>query len=273
MSYSTKDYKLGKGIVYLDELDANQNEQGFRDIGNTTGFTIGISNEKFENYSSRGGVRQKDLDILLQVDRTSQIVVTSASIENLALFINGDISDIVQGAGSVSDEAITVKNGLSYQIGASLSAPTGVRGISSVVVQDDSDTTTYEFGEAESAAASKNGWVDLANSVLHVFDEATQTAKGAASNISDGDVLHVDYDTAANTRKQIKTSSVVRQMALKFVADNTTGNNDSVYIPLVSVQPNGEIQFIGDDLVAITLDIGISKKDGYEAVYIDGEPV
>jgi len=258
-SIDTKPYTMGKGMVSIALLDENRNQKGLRFLGNTPGFQISVSTEKLEHYASTGGLRQKDIDKVIQIDRTAQITVDSASIENFALFLAGEVSDVVQASGSVADESITVEQGFHYQLGRTASNKTGVSGVTNVVVQDSSDTTTYVEGTDYE--------IDLALGMIKII---------TGGGIADGaeEVLHIDYDTESNTRQQIATSSDVHEVALHYVADNPIGENYDVLIPLASIQPNGDAQFISDELISLTLDIGINQLDGdTAAIYIDKRPI
>lgn len=258
-SKSTKDYTMGKGMISLALLDENRNRMGFKFLGNCPGFQISVTTEKLEHYDSTGGLRQKDLDQVIQIDRTSQITVDATSLENIALFLAGDISEITQASGSTSDDSLSVEQGYHYQIGVTATNKTGVRGISNVVVQNEAEDTTYVL--------DTDYEIDLALGLIKII-EGGGIASGAA------ETLHIDFDTEANTRNQLATSSTVKEVALHYKADNPIGKNYDVLIPLASIQPNGDAQFISDELIQLTLDVGINQLDGSTAaIYIDDRPV
>lgn len=120
-------------------------------------------------------MREKDLDITSQIDRTASVTVDSLTRENMALFLVGDTNTINQTGTTVTDESITVQQGHWYQLGEDVSNPTGVREISGVDVQDDTDTITY--------VENTDYELDLAKGRMYIIE---------GGSISNGDVLHID---------------------------------------------------------------------------------
>lgn len=87
--------------------------------------------------------------------------------------------------------------------------------------------------------------------------------------------LYVDYTRAAITRDQIATaSSVSLEGQLKFLADNPQGTQQDVFLPDVTLSPNGDLPFItGDEVASCQFSLGITALDSTTAaIYIDGRP-
>lgn len=88
--------------------------------------------------------------------------------------------------------------------------------------------------------------------------------------------LNVDYTKATITRDQIATTgSVSLRGQLKFLADNPYGDQQDVFMPDVTLAPNGDLPFITDDDVAsCQFEVGINELDtATAAIYIDGRPL
>lgn len=254
----SNEYKLGKGKAFIDLLDASGNSiEGERYLGNTPGFSVTVDSQTLEHYSSEAGISEKDAEVLQQVSRTINITFDSMSRENLALFVSGSLADITQGTGSVTSEAHNgVKQGYFYQLGQDSSNPSGVRSVSSVVVNGSGGTPTYVEGTDYN--------VDLTLARIEII---------AGGGISDGDDLEIDYDLDAVGWEQVAaTSAAAVSAAIRFIADNPTGENDDMYIPLCNVRPTGELPMIGTDWQQAQLECEALKPSSGAAIYIDGRP-
>lgn len=252
------DYTVPKGIVFFDPFDANGNLTGEIDLGNTPGANLSVETTNLEHFSSRGGLNEKDRDIPLSISRNFALTIDNISFENLAYFIIGDVADLVQSNTPVVDEAITVQQGRWYQLGSGITA-TGVRNTTSVVIQDDTDTTTYTL--------TTDYLVDEALGRIFIVEGGT---------IADDDVLHVDYTPATETRKRVTAASTPISGAMRVVADNPEGTNKDAYFPSVSLKPSGELPLIAaeDSWASMGMDVGINKKTASTpAAYFDGRAV
>lgn len=255
----SNDYTLGKGKLYFDEFDSAGALQGRRFLGDSPGFTVSVSNEKLEHFSSTGGVKEKDLDVLLQIDRNATITCDNVSLENMKLFLVGEIATIAEVVASITDEVHSVKPGHFYQIGKTAAKPSGVRNIESVVVTDVGAVTTFVEGTDYE--------VDLATGML----EITPTADGG--NITEEDI-EVDYDTTLNSRDQLSTSTKSIKGELVYIADNPQGANKDLLAPSVVMAPSGDFNFIGEELAQVAFEVSFNKKDdATSAIYIDGRAV
>ena len=67
---SADNYVLGKGVVYFNMKDPITGlYTGERDLGNAPAFSLNVSTEKLEHYSSRGGLKAKDKQVILLLHR------------------------------------------------------------------------------------------------------------------------------------------------------------------------------------------------------------
>lgn len=255
---ATKQYVLGRGKVYFDAMLPNSKTRtGERFMGNVTAFNMSIESESLDHYDSTQGIREKDKTVTLQINRAGTLTTDDMNTENILLFILGESETVTQTATPVVDEEI---NGVLadrwYQLGASGSNPTGVRGVGSVTVTNDTGVTTY--------VADTDYTLDADLGRIYIID-------GGA--ISDGDDLLVDYTPVANSRTRIASSaSATLDGSLRFVATNPEGPKHDVYLPYCRLSPSGELPMIGDEWQAMSFNLDIQKyDDNTAAIFIDGE--
>jgi len=248
---------VGAGKVFFDPEDAAGNLTGERYLGDTPGFAVQVESDKLESYDSDGPVAEKLLDVTIRVKRSAQIVCKDISADNLALFLVGDVATVSQSTGSVTDEALTVKKGRYYQLGVSASRPAGVRDINAVAVTGVGGTPTY--------VAGTDYTVDLALARLYI-------EPGGA--IADGTPILVDYAKVATTWEEIVSHNLgAKRGALRFIADNTQGENRDLYIPKCEVSPSGEAAFKSRDSVQqLSFAVSFGRRGNHAQIYVNGRP-
>lgn len=248
---SPKKYVLGKGEVYFDQ------GSGERYLGNTTEFNITIESENLDHFDSDNGIRVKDDSVVLEITRTGSLITDDISKENLALFFLGDVSTVTQVATPVVDEQINdVKKGYFYQIGKTTANPQGVRNVGSVTVTKAPST---------SLVLNTDYTLDTALGRIRILDSSV--------TVVDGDDLLVDYTPAAVSRDRVTTSnSASLTGSLRFVAKNPKGTQRDMYIPNVTLRPEGDFALKGDDWQSMGFALEINQNAGQAAIYIDGRP-
>lgn len=255
----TNNYIFGRGKVYVDLFDTNGALQGERFMGNCPGFTLSVSTDQFEHFSSTGGLRKKDLSVVTQITFAGKITCDDVSVENLALFLGGDISTVTHTATPVTGEAHTVNAGYEYQLGASGANPMGVKNVGSVTIKDATEVTTYVL--------NTDYKLDTATGRFSVI------AGGAITN---GSIIHAGYTPVAGSLKRVSTGdSGSLYGAIRFIADNAVGENRDCYIASAALASSGDLPFITDnDLASFELSIGVNEKDSSTPqIIIDGELV
>lgn len=254
----TNEYVLPKGRIYFDRFDDNGNPTGERYVGNTPGFTVSIDTQNLEHFSSESGIKEKDLDIVTQITRNSQVTVDDISDDNLALFFTGDLTSIVQSATPIVDEAINnVQQGRWYQLGETSGNPAGIRDVSAVTITDDVPNPAFTEG------AGNDYLLDAELGRIYIIP---------GGNIANDTNLLCDYTPAAKTVTQMATATKQIKGKLRYVADNPQGKNRDLLAPSVTLKPTGDFSMKSEDdaLTSMQFDVGFNKKDSNTAaVYIN----
>ncbi len=92
-SPDTANYHIGKGVISF-QLDG---ESAARDLGNCPSLTYTPDIQKKEHFSSRFGIKTKDLTRITQVGATIKFSMEEVTGENLALFALSDIDTNTAG--------------------------------------------------------------------------------------------------------------------------------------------------------------------------------
>jgi hypothetical protein len=86
---------IGRGYLSMQL----QGETSYQDMGNCTSFTMQVAPTLLHHYSSRVGVRKKDLSVVTQLDATLQMTLEEITVRNMATFVLG--APLESGADSV----------------------------------------------------------------------------------------------------------------------------------------------------------------------------
>jgi len=257
ISLTSTQLMVPRGQVAFDEYLSNA-YQGDLQMGECSSTTFGVETEKLEKYSSQVSVSTKILSKVLKIIRKGTIICENFSMENLARFVGGDLQTITQASGSVTDEAIAVEPGRLYRLGRITSNPTGVRNISNAVFQDETDTTTF----------------------VENTDYELDASKARFKWLGTAQTIHVDYDTAANTRIQIKGGTTVSRFGrLSILPDNNEGPNNDWEMPYVEMSASGDLPVVSEEnaVVSMTFEVEILEHPntalGLSPLYIDGVSV
>lgn len=247
---NTLDYYLGRGILYLSELDADQlpDASGYRDLGNCPAFSMTVSSEELLHQSSRTGLKVTDKRVTLSQDIQIAFSLDELSHDNYALFFTGTTDTVtnpaVAGVGSMmmpvefTDTAVLGRwypllsaydgNGVSTAFSAT-SVPKIRR--TSGMAMDLVLGTDYEINE-------KSGMVFI---------------KHDAVNAAAGDDLAwysaADASAPATLELMEALDGTIRNYALKFVAANPVNEDEMMEFQFHSVQvsADGDLNLISDE--------------------------
>src|SRR5258708_33775748 len=124
---------LGRGKVYFDLYAGDGTSQtltGRRYIGNTPEMTLDIAATQLAHYGMDSGLKVKDDNVILQLDRKGTFKTDEISSDNMSLFLIGNKSTQVQASGSALTTTITgAKLDRYYQLGATAGNPSGARNV------------------------------------------------------------------------------------------------------------------------------------------------
>lgn len=249
-------YYSGQGSLYAAQRNAAGQALGFIPLGNVPALEIAVEVSKFDHKEAESGQRAIDLTLIQEKKGTFTMTMESLNPTNLAMAFWGSNQTIA--AGSITDLVVIAR--VSATVTALRipieNAVTGVTyaGVSNVVVGDNTTpTVTYEFGTTPTAAGSLNGWVDEANGTLIIFDTATQTSKGAAANIVEGQDLYLDFDNAASEVIHAFTDTS-QERWLRFEGLNTVDDTRVIIdIFKANLDPLAGYGLINEELAAVEI--------------------
>ena len=93
---STTLYTLGKGIVSIAEYDTDDVLGAYDDVGNAPEFSLELTEEKLEHYSSRSGAKTKDKEVPILTGYTLNFTLDEFSVANLVKFLRGTLVGLNQ---------------------------------------------------------------------------------------------------------------------------------------------------------------------------------
>lgn len=308
VSPNTDNYTLGKGVVSFNQKNlATGLYTGERDLGNAPAFSFNIALEKLEHFSSRGGLKAKDKEIISQITPGVSFTLDEINKENLALLTLAEMNEVPAASGTVTAEAVTAHLGkrtelahrgigkvyalpydggtAAFVVGEVVSGATGVGTVLAITGDATSGTltimlTTPGFVDNESITGSiagdadvnsATGETEITNSAIVLVQDETDTTTYVAGTdyeidmslkddvigrikfleggaITDGATVHVTYgyDSPAYTEVQAFKNTQVEGM-LRFVSDNPAGTQQELEIWRCSLTPAGDTAMIGDD--------------------------
>lgn len=259
MAFPQKNYTFGRYRVYFDPFVAGtKTPTGQRYFGNTPELSMTSESENLDHFDADNGIRIKDDSMLLELNRTGAFVTDHISPENLALFFLGTSSVLTQvAAASVVYNIAGVKKGRRYQIGASPSAPAGVRGITLTSVTSDPVGTTYTSGV--------DFTVNLDNGGLVILDG------GAIPEDSD---LIMTYAALATSYNRVVTADNAEIYGAMYLESrNPKGERMDYFIPYCSIRPDGDFALKSDEWQQLPFSFEILKlDDNTPSVIINGAP-
>jgi hypothetical protein len=96
-SPNTGNYQVGKGIVSFKQTG----DADYRDLGNVTDLVFTPNVTTLDHFSSREGVKKKDLQIVLQQEGTLKMTMEEITAKNMAMMLNGAVDELAVGGPTV----------------------------------------------------------------------------------------------------------------------------------------------------------------------------
>ena len=110
MASSTSNYTLGKGLVSFNPY-VNGAYQGALIFGNCVNFDTTIELSKLDHYSSKGGLKKKDFEVISEVSANLEFSLDEMNADNLALMSMATKTTETQvGAEITGEEHIGTKD-------------------------------------------------------------------------------------------------------------------------------------------------------------------
>ena len=249
---------IGAGEVYLDLFDAAGAKTGERYLGDAAGAVLAIATEETTVFSGTGAVAQELERVIRQITREFRVTLRDISLDNLGLFVIGDMS----AGADVADEVIAVAAGRSYQLGVSADNPAGFSRVTEVAVSGGAVNNAGAFTAAGSAwEAGTDYEVEAEAGRIDILDTAKTKVAMAA--------IQVDYKTAA----RVVSRTAQQRGAFRYVEDAAAGQGRNFYAPECLVRPTGDLALLdgrnSEQQIGLTV-AALEPPGVLEALYIDG---
>lgn len=225
-------YKVysGTGTVYVAPVtSAGVKTAGYRQVGDAYPLAVQVATKKTEVKSRMVERAGQIIASKVEIDTISgKLTLREWNAANLAWALSGLATDQSASGGSVdagTPEAVTALPAGQY-------AALAHRNVSSVVVKDVTDTTTY--------VADTDYTLDARLGLITII---------AAGDIEAEDVLHVSYTYAAKTDYSVAVGSSVqiRVAILAHLYDEYRDEHYELEIDSAILSTNSEINFISEE--------------------------
>lgn len=235
---SASNVMLGRGALYFDRRDATNSTVGSFHLGNCDQFALNISTETLDltDYTQQSSSPYKT--VITKTDVKGTISGFEFSKDNWALATLGSIDDAYTQNNTpvtgqvIAADTVTGLKGRYFFL--------GYYNVSNVVLKQ--GATTYVEDTDFSV-------VDDVRGIVRVLP---------TGGVTDGTDLTADFDKATVAAGAVNrvfggVNSAI-EGKLRFVSNNTTGENWDLTGWNVSMRPNGDIAFISDEFNKFTLE-------------------
>lgn len=221
---------LGSGKIYFAELVSGA-LKGEEYLGDCTTFEITPSVTEISKRSSSTSARPKIASDVTDFSLALRIVGGQFNAANMARACGGEVGTLSQGGGTVADEVLNdVEAGKYY--------PLAKRNVSLVVVTNIAGNVTY--------VANTDYEVDTRSGRIYIVPG------GAIADLSD---LKVDYTYSAESKTVVRAGlkSQIKGF-LRYISDNTRGDNHEVQVWKVRLSPKSAIGLISENYAEWSLE-------------------
>lgn len=251
----TESYTLGRGILYFNRKQADGTYLGELPLGNAPEFSFSVAVDKLDHFSSQGGLKAKDKQVISQITPSCKFTLDEINVENLALLTLASMdAEVVANTGS----ATTVTSEATANVTAGhyvFLANRNVQGITTLTLSD--ATTPLVVGTDYRALTDK----DKEFGRIYILPGTTV---GTLEGI--GDTLLATYTVKVPASRKIKTflNTTIEGM-LHYVSDNPVGKQTDIKMWSVSLTPSGDTSLIGTDWATIAFEGEILKDEANHA--------
>ena len=231
MDYQSNNLVVPRGSILFSKFRPGTFAgEGFRQLGNCPEFNLQRDAQFLEHRSSQKGTRLRDKRLPLGSDLGATIITDDMSAENWQYWTGGELTTVTTASATAQTETlIGIKKGRIYQIGKSAVAPTGLRGISALSVEEGATTHT----------ALTDYVLDGTNGLLTILSGGT---------IPEEADLELTYNVAASTLRRNTFGEQEMEGELMFVSNNPFQDmpNSKLYIPRATISANGDLSMMTD---------------------------
>ncbi len=222
---------LGSGDLYMDRLAADGTPQGAVLVGNASKLELKVEADTKKLTSRQRATYGQTLASVTNITgSTVSLSINQMDVDTLAAVFLGAAIDLTGAGGSITAENVTAI----LDRWVDLAQPGS--GVSTVVVMDATDITTYTEG-TDYTVNTRLGMI-----------QALSTGAIAAD-----DVLHVDYTYGAESGKKITgaTQSTVK-VKLRLDGKNIEDGTDvQVNVFEALIKPSSPVDFLAEDFAEI----------------------
>ena len=264
----TSQVLVGSGELYVALLDADGNLPaggGERFIGDSTGFTLNVEEERTVVYSGDGPVATKLIDRVIRKNFSATVTVQDMSADNLALLLSGDTTADTQDAEIATKYVVgPVVAGMWYALGREAGRPVGVLDAAVTGVKK-GGAKAGPFNALAAGEVEGKGWEWDARGRIYV----------RAASLA-GQWLEVTATTSGAEHAGAKTSAATKDLLAQvtYLEDSADAGGKNILIPRCSIGASGDTAIKADRSASqqITLTLGIQQPPGGGAqIYFDGK--
>jgi len=225
------DIFTGGGKLYFQRLNGDGSYENLMYFGKTDGITFSTSVEWKEHFNSEGCTPL--LDAKYPSKKSAEVKFETSEI-TLDMQNKAFLGNIITSSQTIATaEAVVVAGNL---VTEGSIVDIGYYNATLIVIQDETDTTTYVEGVDYSFDA-KSGYVTI-------------TPSEDSGTITTGDILHIAVTAPAIA--ELKTSATMKNSALSgrfiVITSSQTGNNFKYLFKNVSVTQDGDFALKGDEI-------------------------
>ena len=260
---TTNDYWIGRGILYLAELNADDTPKSFKDVGNVPELTLTVDSENYDHFSSRAGLKVLDKSIVIeQTANTSFILENVKDFGNLKRFFSGDAAAYVNPAAAGYSGATLVTDG-------------NIEANAWYTLVDNDGKPVFQIDKAKVTVQTTDGTpvvlvldtdytVNEVSGMIFLNDTATvQSAITGAVGLTS--TLAVDANAGTVDVMQAQTKSAVT-VALRFIGENAAdGTKLTVDMHKVTISADGDFSLISDEVTQAPMTGSVEKSETYDA--------
>jgi len=257
----------------------------WRDIGNVTGFTISQESEKKEHKTSLSGLQVVDLDLVVSQKMSLSFTADELSVQNIAMYLSGTLhtkyleTNVGNAAAIASDDAVvpipdadkdffvdTNSTDFIYGQWYDLFLNLPILGYTRAYDFQAQGVQAITVRKQVTSRTNLTGATTLTEGTHYELDRRMGMIRflAAGGGVTRGDTIHVrwaaptdadkltggfalGFDTKLNKVALLTNSGIT--CALKFVGVNPNDGDKPYEIGFhkVTLNPEGELQAIGDD--------------------------